>query len=474
MPRAKYSAFIELSDSEDAYDFPPPTSSQSSAVIDIPDSDDDDDEPAWPASSQASSVPLDIEDSDDELPPAAAMASAALAKARAKGKRKRDADYDDESESSEHELEASPPKTRKTRAEPASRSAQKELKAQEKQREKELKAAQRAADKHAKANLKAAAQQQKKTYKDANKLVSDKRKTLKDMEIVFPAVFAEADKRALFTEFKKRVDGYEMVVSLANSREVRGLDVFTWNRTKRAEYDVAAREWMPVEEYVAREGTVAVYIEAAKLMEMLRAKQGSSTALQLRTVFKDSRLQIFFVVYGMKAFVGRGVTQAVRIKDEVECAVASFQMAEGVHFVYVETVAEAVERLYDLSADLGIKPHKLIERSHLRFCSNTDQRSGKSPMDTWRLMIEQVHRMTESGAEGIVEQFPTPRSLFEAYERAANQPARDNMVADCAVERRKDGQQRVRNNRIGNALSSVVGTVLWDRDPLTLVNKANP
>ena len=39
-------------------------------------------------------------------------------------------------------------------------------------------------------------------------------------------------------------------------------------------------------------------------------------------------------------------------------------MAEGIHLLYVETIPDAVERLYDLSADLGIKPYKCVCLSH--------------------------------------------------------------------------------------------------------------
>lgn len=42
-------------------------------------------------------------------------------------------------------------------------------------------------------------------------------------------------------------------------------------------------------------------------------------------------------------------------------------MAEHTHLLYADTVDDAVERLYDLSADLGIKPHKLVHSFVLMF-----------------------------------------------------------------------------------------------------------
>jgi hypothetical protein len=65
-------------------------------------------------------------------------------------------------------------------------------------------------------------------------------------------------------------------------------------------------------------------------------------------------------------------------------------MAEHTHHLCVESVADATERLYNLSADLGIKPYKcvrrnrsiddtsqttrLIERSHLPSCAAPGRR----------------------------------------------------------------------------------------------------
>ncbi|KAJ7255944.1 hypothetical protein C8J57DRAFT_1235859 [Mycena rebaudengoi] len=60
----------------------------------------------------------------------------------------------------------------------------------------------------------------------------------------------------------------------------------------------------------------------------------------------------------------------------------ALEMAEHTHHLCVESVADATERLYDLSADLGIKPYKLIERSYFPFCADTHQAAGTGLRDT--------------------------------------------------------------------------------------------
>jgi hypothetical protein len=47
-------------------------------------------------------------------------------------------------------------------------------------------------------------------------------------------------------------------------------------------------------------------------------------------------------------------------KIEIQRALAALQIAENTHILYVDTVEDAVARLYDLSADLGIKPYKSV------------------------------------------------------------------------------------------------------------------
>nr|GAT52522.1 predicted protein [Mycena chlorophos] len=468
------SIIIELSDSDS--DASPPTSSQvATSVIDLLDSDDEPPRPSRSCSSLSQYHLRELTDSDDdELPPTFTLSASQSHKAKSKRKRDSDSEY----ESSESEvLRESPPKIqRKAPTKGPGKTAEekardKEAKSSEKELQKQEKAAQKAADKRHEDARKAAAKDYRKRHKEENKLVSDKKTTLKDMEIVFPVIFAEPGKRPLYDAFRDRVAEYHMTVSLAQAREVRGLDVFSWTRTKRSEYNIATREWDPVDEYVAKEATAAVYLEAARLVALLDEEKGSDVASQLHKAFLHDHLQIFFIVNGMGAFIREQGMRAVDVRDQVERAVASLQMAEGIHFLYTESIPDAVERLYDLSADLGIKPYKIIERSHLPFCSDTEQRSGTSLADTWLKMLTQVHRLTPSMAEGIVENFPTPRSLMEAFEQTQTQAEIDGMIAGLRVERNVDGTMRKRGNGIDKGISSKVGTTLWGRDPLALVAK---
>ncbi|KAJ7292670.1 hypothetical protein C8J57DRAFT_1490168 [Mycena rebaudengoi] len=212
-----------------------------------------------------------------------------------------------------------PKAARKPRKSEAEKAAAKE----QKQKDATTKKPPKAAEKTAKLEQAKAA---KTAHKSANKLVSDKKATLADMHLVIPAVFAGAPLEPSLRACLEQQ--HHMRISVASARAVRGCDMFTWSRAVTKEYDAARREWVPVDEREEREGTVLVYLAAGEAVRCLEGDGGG-----LRDMVKTS-------------------------------------------------VADATERLYDLSADLGIKPYKLIERSYFPFCADTHQAAGTGLRDT--------------------------------------------------------------------------------------------
>ncbi|KAJ7723845.1 hypothetical protein DFH07DRAFT_946470 [Mycena maculata] len=481
---------IEISDSDDDACPPPPTSSQfsqrsfSSDLVDLCSSDDELPAPGDPkffrglgqakrkrsslaAGSSKSSGGYIGESSDEEDQYESPKKITRRASSTSMKPTYGDA-------SSEGEDEDSPPKKKKPNSssvkaprKPHKTGEEKAAAKALKQQEAAEKKAQKAAEKAAKAEEAAIDKEAKKEYKSANKLVNDKKSTLKDMEIIFPPVSTPALQK-LRQAFGEEVGQYKMTVSVSGRQSVPGYDVFSWRRNVTAEYDPIKREWQPVEPHTKFEETYLVYMPSDELARCIRDEDGVKNVVRSVRA-KYGRVQIFLMIDGLTAYLRR--SGGIRYtKEQIERKLSALQMAEHTHLLYVDKIEDAVARLYDLSADLGIKPHKLIERSHLPFCSNTRQTTGANLADTWQKMIKQVHRMTESGAQGIVEVFPTANMLFEAYE-AAHPAARDGMVADCMIKHRVDGVANPR--KVNGALSKVVGTVMFGEDPLTLAYKAN-
>ncbi|KAJ6626631.1 hypothetical protein B0H10DRAFT_1997937 [Mycena sp. CBHHK59/15] len=460
-----------------------------SDVIVISDSDDEAN-PLPPSSSQFSqqsfdSDMVDLCSSDDELPaPGGAKFLAALAQktrnrdsTTATSCRSSSIEYSFQDRYSSEE-EGSPKKVVKTNSDegfkkPARRPRKteeekalaKELKQQaaarkkqEKADEKKRKDAQKAADKEA-----------KKEYKSANKLVNDKKMTLKDMHLVLPPTFQDSE---LHRALRVKLSEFDMRITIADIRIARGYDVLSWRRHMTAEYDPDAREWLATGPYEKTESTYLVYLKADELARCIRDEDGVKNVVrQVRASYglAGSPHQIFILIDGLTLYLRRK-TGIRYTKGEIERAMAALQMAEHAHLLYVDKVEEAVDRLYDLSADLGIKPYKLIERSHLPFCADTHQPTGTDMTDTWTKMLKQVYKMPDSGAHGIADKFPTARALFENYSVYEGHPeAQSRLVMHCVISHLADGTAKGRD--VGKALSHKVGTVMYGRDPLELVVK---
>lgn len=68
-------------------------------------------------------------------------------------------------------------------------------------------------------------------------------------------------------------------------------------------------------------------------------------------------------------------------------------------------------------------------------------KKGDGPLNTFKLMLEEVTGVTESGAEGIVAQWTSFRELMEGFERLERRKARgeigqkdvEGMLASCVV-----------------------------------------
>ncbi|CAK5271153.1 unnamed protein product [Mycena citricolor] len=414
---------IEISDSEDEYPHPPSSSQPPTTgdvdCIDIS-SDSDDDLPAtFPmpvaGSSKRKRTPV-------SSPERRSLRSAPSSTSSVEFQNEQSGSEDDE-ESPRKKVKKST--TGKQRASPKSAS-QKEVERDHKKQAAEAKKAQKTAEKAEKAKKLAAEKATKKTFQSANKLVINKKNTLKNMELILSPSFQGT---VLADALRTRLEEFDMTVSFAASRIVRGHDVFKWRRMTTAEYDEEARQWMPSQECVKDERTCLIHLKADELVRHLKDEDGGTGVVKEVRAVCGNKSQVFIMVDGLKAYLRR--KSGIRMtKPEIERSLAALQMAENVHLLYVDTVSEAVERLYDLSADLGIKPYKLIERSHLPFCSDTRQATGTSLSDTWEKMLAQVHKVTPAAAKGIAVDFPSAHKLFSSYSTAQSQKHIDLMVAE--------------------------------------------
>ncbi|KAK0459486.1 uncharacterized protein EV420DRAFT_1763201 [Desarmillaria tabescens] len=353
--------------------------------------------------------------------------------------------------SSPDKAQTKPKRKRRTSQERRDEEREKEARRAQKERERELKKAAQLAAKEQKKQEKieaAALLAQKKAeaaaMKDANKLQNNKRE-----------MYAHPE---LLPSLKERLRGLGGTL-LFGRQLLRDHHTIQWKMRSNKRYNVETRNWIPCEEYEDLQSTALLYITGANLVHLVRTKTLVQTVKDFRNAHgnQSRHHQTFIMVERL---------EKERQRNDVHEALASLNITCHTHHVFVESVEEAVERLYNITADIGIKPYKLIERSHLPFCADFKQvETGKTFKETWNRMLCQIPGVTFSSAQGIVHEYPTVSSLFREY--AENPAAGELLLQDCVVRARVDGVQNAR--RLNKALSTRVHAVMCGEDELALV-----
>ncbi|KIY43385.1 hypothetical protein FISHEDRAFT_78257 [Fistulina hepatica ATCC 64428] len=336
----------------------------------------------------------------------------------------------------------------------AKRQAESDAKKAKKQQEADAKKAKRLQEKLDKETAK----EQVRIVKSANKLQIDKKKTLENVTLVLSAAFLAQEHSPFVGALRKKMDAHGCRI-ITQQPKIPGMCTMQWIRRVTAEYDVDRREWVPCEAYDRPERTALLWLSADQLLDFEAKGRLKDAFIAFRGVYQlKDHDQAQFMVYGKPR---------VHDRPKIDAAILALQFSLRTFDFHATTIDEAVTRVFNISGDLGIKPHKFIERSHLPFCPRIEGPCGKGSTDTWIKVLDQVNHMTEEEARAIARKMPTLRTLFRAYEERDANEARD-MLSECQVEYTKAGAQRQRT-KLGAARSARVYDVFWGQDPLQLV-----
>ncbi|KIK71135.1 hypothetical protein GYMLUDRAFT_235500 [Collybiopsis luxurians FD-317 M1] len=345
---------------------------------------------------------------------------------------------------------------------------ERDRKKREKGKEKEQKDAAKAAKKAQRESERAQRQQtklDKAAHKKANKVVLDKKVALKDMSLVLSNSWQS------YPEFNRllqeKLGEFGATIKYGPSL-LPGYDTVRWERRIHREY--TSRKWLPVDPpYLKFERLALIRLAINQLRTLVNENKLGHFVGHLRETHGLGPVdQVFIMVFGMGRLRKRNLQEWNKYED----ALTSLQFREHTYHAYVEDDQEAVDRLYNYSGDLGIREEKLISRSYLPFCSNVKMEKGKDYQDIWTLMLGEIHRVTDSGAKGIVAEYPTMRTLRIAYDGQAQ--IAEKLLTECQVTYRTDGQKTASSrghDKLGQALSRRVHTVLCGEDYLELVVK---
>ncbi|KAG8905990.1 putative monocarboxylate transporter mch1 [Tulasnella sp. 403] len=409
-------------------------------------------------------------------------------------KRKSSPDFELGSDEDEPDEAPSPPlvKKRRTRKDPEQARLEREVKAAAKKAEAERMKQERALERERKKAEKATQKVQKQQHATLNKLVTSKTDTLKDMTME-----PHPDLCTNTSPFHQYIEPFVQLITTNSGlphrmRErpawpvnrmdpdvrFRGMtNLIRWKRKISARYNEEEREWQAVESpYYRTEGLYTLYVTPADVLQQLRFPPATRflyrNLKKLRTTFGPQHR--LFVVLDGSSNQAKGISRSdmERIKDwltDIHCEL-------GCTLVFAKSGEDIVRRLYNITADLGIMPHKIIERSHLPFCptpnphmdSFGEDKKTKSARTTYLQMLQQIHHVTPPMAVEISKKVGH-RTLREMYETYADPTLLDRQKDNLLMGITKSGKET--NRCIGQVVSARVHAVFSSKDPLQLVGK---
>ncbi|EUC67094.1 ERCC4 domain protein, partial [Rhizoctonia solani AG-3 Rhs1AP] len=298
---------------------------------------------------------------------------------------------------------------------------------------------------------------------DTLKLTQDRKDTLKDFTVELSRAFQDH----LFVDhLERKLSVHDCSISFFDPPP-QSESLIRFRRQHIARYDNRLKEWVPTTPHAALEDLYVLFLSADTLaLALLQEDITEMLASLRRTHCLTTHSQIFIMIDGLNGYYKRKKGR----KDErntIESALTSLQALERCFIVHVEGAEDTAQWLFNITGDLGIRPHRRIQESFLPFCTDTQVKCGSSKADTYKKMLQQIRNVTESAADGIIQEAPTLRELFEGYAREPDMHNRHDRLKGVVVSNRKDGAAKSRI--LNQALSRKVHDIIWGEDPLILV-----
>ncbi|ORX34758.1 hypothetical protein BD324DRAFT_643279 [Kockovaella imperatae] len=156
-------------------------------------------------------------------------------------------------------------------------------------------------------------------------------------------------------------------------------------------------------------------------------------------------------------------------RDAVVAALLELQFAEKAYIVKVEKTEDIEDWIWNLAADIAVRPYKLLSKSHLSFAPPEHLRKATNSTDALELMLQEVLGITPSAASGIAAKYPTFAELMTAFERAEARGGlakAEALLADCEIKNLRNGTASGR--KLNKALAKKVYQAFRGEDSLAL------
>lgn len=261
-------------------------------------------------------------------------------------------------------------------------------------------------------------------------------------------------------EVKMRLEGNQSSLHYMAEEETVAGGTVRFLRRVKAEWDPVAKRFNPLDaERLEWEPTLVVVTSVDRIVD--RLAQNEDMFLEW---LSDIRLavanapdeQVFLLVRGLAKYHSKTVSIVNRTyrdnvsaalhdgdarparadtsrrvtKDMVETQLLRAQIEEHVFVVLVDETEEIEDWLYNLAADVAFRPYKRLTKSHLAFSAPVGQSKATEPNAVLELMLQEVPGLTSAAALGVSRNYPSLRTLMEAY---AGDDDGESMLAGCAV-----------------------------------------
>ncbi|WVQ62597.1 uncharacterized protein L199_000743 [Kwoniella botswanensis] len=386
--------------------------------------------------------------------------------------------------------------------------------------EKEALKAKEKAEKQLQKDILKAAKEAEKSYQrklaEVNRLRVSKNDTVREIHLYLSSDLSQPTSpiAGALPEITKRItDNYSEIKFLTEDKSsINGLIKF--KRHLKARWDPEKKQFIPLDQPIwIWEGICVLVINAEEIVDKIaptstcESPDEEERLDELNVWVSDIKLtlgltvndQLIIMIKGlqkyhskMKSLANKQFTAAARAglsgattanrnqggrnggrigpdKEIIEMALVRLQVKQRCFLVNVEKTEDIEDWVYNIAADVAIRPYKLISKSHLAFCPTDGIRKGSNPTETLELMLQEVQGITPSASMGIASEYPTFKELMEAFEKAERRGGverAEGMLQDCEIKTLRNGTANGR--KLNKALAKRVYNVFRGDDSLAL------
>ncbi|KAK3827785.1 MAG: hypothetical protein J3Q66DRAFT_321084 [Benniella sp.] len=147
-------------------------------------------------------------------------------------------------------------------------------------------------------------------------------------------------------------------------------------------------------------------------------------------------------------------------QERIEKELLWIQLDQDCLIIQANDEEESAQVVITLTEQIGLRPYKEARRTGLNVCVE-GIKPGADDRDTWIKSLQEIHRVTYQHAKSIAQEYPSIKSLYEAYRKCSNVYVAQTMLEDVPLI----GRQGV----VGKPISRRIYEVFMGTNPEKVV-----